>query len=191
MLYQAEVLDRQTGELVSICKGEWITVTELGRAFGLGSRQVRQVLYHLGWVFPTAGGRGRYCLTPDAIRRGLGNSIPKSKSGRPFDVISPLGQEKFANEIQDALRAISDKETVDVVKARRALETFKAARLDRNAWNTRMEVSWVSAFWPALSQDEIAAALNISKQLVSYHLERQRREREETIEQMQAALAAP
>ena len=172
MLYKSEVFDRRTGELVRVCQGEWVTVTELGKAFGLGPRQVRQALHHLGWVFPTANGRGRYCLTPQAIKDGRGRCIAKSKSGRPFDVISPLGQQAFADCLPETLAAIRNRETVDVVEARAALEAFKAGRLDADRWSICMEVSWLRAFLPHLSQDNIAAALSISKQLVSHHLTR-------------------
>lgn len=170
MFYNSEVLDRRTGELVRVCQGEWVTVTELGKAFGLGPRQVRQALHHLGLVFPTANGRGRYCLTPDAIKAGMGRSIAKSKSGRPFEVISPAGQKAFADCLPKTLAAIRNRETPDVIEARAALVAFKAHRLDADAWTIRMEVSWLSAFRPHLPQDSIAATLSVSKQLVSHHL---------------------
>lgn len=170
MLYNSEVLDRRTGELVRVCQGDWVTVTELGKAFDLGPRQVRQVLHHLGWVFPTAGGRGRYCLTPEAIKAGRGRCIPKSKSGHPFDVISPSGQQAFLDGLPAALAAMENRETLEVVQARAALVAFKAHRLDADRWSVRMEVSWLRAFIPHLSQDDIAATLSVSKQLVSHHL---------------------
>lgn len=174
MLFHSEVFDRRTGELVRVCQGNWITVTELGQAFGLGPRQVRQALHQMGWVFPTANGRGRYRLTPEAIKQGLGRYIPKSKSGRAFDIISPLGQERFAKALPAARSALEDRETPQVMKARAALAEFKGRRLDRDKWTTQMEVSWLRFFWPDLSQDEIAAVLGISKQLVSHHVKRKR-----------------
>ena len=172
MQYHTEILDRKTGELVSICNGDWITVTELGQAFDLGPRQVRQVLHRLGWVFPTAAGRGRFRLTPEAIKARLGRSICKSKSGRAFDVISPEGQLRFAKEAPSAVLAIVRRETEAVLKARSALEVFRGERKDAEKWTTAQQVSWLNTFWPQLSQDEVAAVLSISKQLVSYHVRR-------------------
>lgn len=169
MLFQSEVLDRRSGELVRVCHGDWITVTELGQAFNLGPRQVRQVLHQMGWVFPTAAGRGRYRLTPEAIKQRLGRHIAKSKSGRAFDIISPLGQERFAEALPAALSALENRETPKVADARAALAAFKERRLDCDRWTTPMEVSWLRYFWPDLSQDEIATVLAISKQLVSHH----------------------
>tara|TARA_R110002074_G_scaffold132734_2_gene276217 strand:+ start:1478 stop:2029 length:552 start_codon:yes stop_codon:yes gene_type:complete len=171
MLYTSEVIDRRTGELVRVCQGDWVTVTELGKAFDLGPRQVRQVLHHLGLVFPTAGGRGRYCLTPEAIKAGRGRCIPKSKGGRPFDVISPSGQKAFADCLPVALVAMRNRETPDVVRARAALAAFKERRLDADRWSIRMEVSWLHTFAPHLSQDDISEVLSVSKQLVSHHLQ--------------------
>lgn len=174
MLYHSEVLDRQTGELVRVCNGEWVTVTELGKAHGLGPRQVRQVLRKLGWVYSPNSSRSAYRLCPDAIETGLGKHIVKSKSGRPFDVISPLGQERFALHLSAALAKIASKETSAVMEARAALNAFKEERgkalKRKQQWETRMEVSWLRHFRKRLSQDEMAAVLRISKQLVSHHV---------------------
>lgn len=178
MLYHSEVLDRRTGELVRVCHGNWITVTELGQAFGLGPRKVRQALHQMGWVFPTAAGRGRYRLTADAIKQRIGRHIAKSNSGRAFDIISPLGQERFAEALPAALIAIENRETPQVADARAALAAFKERRLDRDRWTTQMEVSWLRFFRPDLSQDEIATTLAISKQLVSHHVGNARRAEE-------------
>lgn len=183
MLYHTEVLDRQTGELVPICSGNWITVTELGKAHDLGSRQVRQVLRHLGWVYaPAHSSRSSYRLSPDAIEAGLGKHIVKSKSGRPFDVISPLGQERFAQYLPAALSHIAGKDTGRVVQARASLEAFKQWRIETSnreeRWTTQMEVSWLEYFCPHLSQDEMAAVLCISKQLVSHHVLKAKASRE-------------
>ena len=183
MLYQTEVLDRQTGELVPICSGNWITVTELGNAYDLGPRQVRQVLRHLGWIYaPAHSSKSAYRLCPDAIKAGLGKHIVKSKSGRPFDVISPLGQERFAQQLPAALSQIAGKDTTRVVQARASLEAFKQRRIETSngeeRWTTQMEVSWLEYFWPHLSQDEMAAVLRISKQLVSYHVLKAKASRE-------------
>ena len=174
MNYQSEVLDRRTGELVRVDLGEWVTFTELGRAHDLGPRQVRQVLRHLKWVYaPVSLARSAYRFTPEAIEAGLGKHITKSKSGRPFDVVSPVGQSLFAKNLSSALKALSNRETTKVIEARDALTEFKALRLDKSQWTTPMEVSWLAFARPSLSQDDIAQVLGISKQLVSSHLSKQ------------------
>jgi ribosomal protein S25 len=48
MNYTAETLDRATGELKEVSLGNWITVTELGERYGVGPKQVRTILHHMG-----------------------------------------------------------------------------------------------------------------------------------------------
>lgn len=171
-VFHTEVLDRRTGELVRICDGEFVTLTELGQAFSLGPRQVRQVLKQIGWLEATRQGRGRYRLAPAATAAGYGKHIQKSRSGWPFDVVSPEGQKEFARLLPRALQEVEARESSKALAAREQLEAFKAGRLDKDRWNTRMEVQWIRSFRPDLTQEEIAAALNLSEQLVSYHLRR-------------------
>jgi ribosomal protein S25 len=48
MNYTAETLDRTTGELKEVSLDNWITVTELGERYGVGPKQVRTILHHMG-----------------------------------------------------------------------------------------------------------------------------------------------
>jgi hypothetical protein len=41
MQYTAEVLDHATGDLKEVSLGDWITVTELGEQYGVGSNLSR------------------------------------------------------------------------------------------------------------------------------------------------------
>tara|TARA_R110002074_G_scaffold402322_1_gene606919 strand:+ start:3329 stop:3883 length:555 start_codon:yes stop_codon:yes gene_type:complete len=174
MNYQSEVLDRRTGELLRVNIGEWVTFTELGQAYDLGARKVRQIMRHLQWVYaPVSSSRSAYRFTPESLEAGLGKHITKSRSGRPFDVVSPFGQEQFLRYLPSALEALGRRETSNIVEARDALVVFKENRLDRSHWTTPIEVSWLAYARPNLSQDDIAQALSISKQLVSSHLRKQ------------------
>jgi hypothetical protein len=50
MIYTTEQLDRTTGDLIVVDLGNWITVTELGKQYGLGEKKIRSVLHHLGML---------------------------------------------------------------------------------------------------------------------------------------------
>ncbi|MDR3498108.1 MAG: hypothetical protein P4L72_02645 [Parvibaculum sp.] len=182
MQYQTEILDTKTGELKTIYE-DWITVTELGRAFNLGSRQVRQVLTEMGWLYQVAGSRRRL-FKPDIIAKGYGRHI-RPKVGYPFDVVSPEGQRLFALSVADTLTKIEENDTESIEIARQHLKTFKADRHSTKI-TTRMEVSWLKFHLPALSSRDIARVLRISEQLVSYHLNSELSEREK----MRSRLAA-
>ena len=93
MLYTQEALDRTTGHLVQVSLGDWITVTELGQRYGVSPRQARAILHHMGLLQPE---RGRYRLPRQAVEKGLGLRHDRPRSGHPFDVISPLGQQLIA-----------------------------------------------------------------------------------------------
>ncbi|MCK0197829.1 hypothetical protein MWN34_13015 [Ancylobacter sp. 6x-1] len=69
MIYTEEILDRRTGETVTLDKGNWITVTEFGAAMGVGPRKVRTVLRELDFVGVEGGGTyQRHRISPWAIR---------------------------------------------------------------------------------------------------------------------------
>jgi hypothetical protein len=112
MHYTEEMLDRTTGELVTIDKGDWITVTELGGRYGVTRIKVRAVLRQMGFLYVTGGqAHNRHRLTPQAIEAGHGKHIP-AKAGKrmnPFDVISPEGQRWIGERWADALAAVDDK----------------------------------------------------------------------------------
>jgi hypothetical protein len=176
MLYTAEQLDRTTGDLIVVDLGNWITVTELGKQYGLGEKKIRSVLHHLG-MLRSEGGRFR--LTAKAVQLGLGKRHDKPKKHRyPFDVISPLGQ-KIIAENWDWVGADLEQEKQSKplrLEASQALESFKGQRL--REMTTQMEVCWMRDHFPELTQDEIASLIDTPQSLVNRYGKAQGKQRD-------------
>jgi hypothetical protein len=191
LLYTTEILDRSTGELVEVGTGNWITVSELGESYGVGSRRVRAILHHIGLLRPE-GRHGRYRLTDTAVARGYGKRIDKAKRSKwPFDVISPAGQELIKEAWSDAvadLEATLSKSTVRAA-ARDALELFTQQR--RAAMTTQEEVCWLSDHYPDLTNHDIAVVIGMSQQLVGRYVARQKQKRDELRRERDRQLFAP
>lgn len=176
MEYTSEVLDRSTGDLKIITLGNWITVTELGKQHGLGSRKIRSILHHLGMLQPE---KKRLRLTPKAVALGYGkrHDNPK-KIKHPFDVISPMGQKVVAQNLgwvtEDMDQEKRSKPQIQV--ASQALEGFKGQC--QSEMTTQMEVCWLRDHFPKLTQDEIAAVIYIPQSLVNRYARLQERQRE-------------
>lgn len=166
MEYFEEVLDRKTGELVRISKGEWITITELATSFGVGPRKARAILREMGVLqIEDRGGHCRQRLTRWVVQRGWGKHL-QPKGRYPFDVIGPEAQQWIAErwvETVDKLRALTLEG--ESGRAASALRQFKAGRL--HPMRTQQEICWLIDHFPALSQSEIASIVEVSQQLVS------------------------
>lgn len=172
MEYFAEVLDRKTGELVSISQGEWLTISELGTAYGLGPKEIRAVLVKMELLQPEGVSHTRYRLTPWAVDAGLGLRIER-KGKIPFDTVSPLGQ-AWVSERWDA--TIAFLESARTQGARAASKALTAFRDERNTYreaigalemSTKEMVYWVTDHFPTLSQSEIAQVVHVSQPLVN------------------------
>lgn len=172
MIYTEEVLDRRTGELITINKGEWITLTEFGLAMGVKSRKVRSVLRELDFVGVEGGGtHQRHRVSSWAVRQGLAKRIePRKKRAAPFDVISPAGQEWLRERWSDALAKLNHRMgRADVAQAGAALREFQVSR-GRANMPVQEAVCWLSDHFPRLTQEDIAVILDVTQQLVSrYH----------------------
>lgn len=173
MQYRTEILDTTTGEL-KITFEDWVTVTELGKAFNLGPRQTRQILFEMGWLYQAAGTRRRL-LKPELVKKGYGRHI-RPKVGHPFDVVSPEGQRVFASRLENTLVKIKAEDTAPIEAARLQLQIFKSHRLSAKM-TTRMEVSWLKFHLPSFSGADIGKVLGISQQLVGHHLKSELSER--------------
>jgi hypothetical protein len=163
--YVTEELDRSTGDLVAISLGDWITVTELGESYGVGPKQVRAILHHLGMLQSESG---RYRLSPRAVEQGFGKRIEASKSRKyPFDVISPLGQTIIGQEWHYVLADLEAERTANsqVKGAGEALASFKQHR--SSELTTQQEVCWLLDHFPDLLLEEIAVVLPVTRSLVS------------------------
>lgn len=179
LIYTEEVLDRRTGELITISKGDWITVTEFGETMGVGPRKVRSVLRELDVVDVEGGGtHQRHRVSDWAVRVGLGKRIePNRKGARPFAVISPAGQEWLRERWQDALQRLDNRGgRQHVAQAGAALKAFQVSR-GRENMPVQEAVCWLTDHFPRLGQEDIAALLEVSQQLVSRHVKAQAKQR--------------
>ncbi|MBN9333010.1 MAG: hypothetical protein J0I64_06025, partial [Devosia sp.] len=128
MEYVTEVIDRQTGELVTVSQGNWITVSELGECYGVGRKEIRQVLVKMELLQPEgAPDHTRYRLAHWAVEAGLGKRVER-KGRIPFDTISPLGQEWIAARWDSVKSSLEDVKTVMVRSAEAALNRFVEER---------------------------------------------------------------
>ncbi|MBA1158681.1 hypothetical protein [Microvirga mediterraneensis] len=163
MFYTIERFDRTSGELTET-EENWLTVTEVGQLYRVGNRTTRAILHHMGLLQQE---RGRYRLTQHAVKTGLGRRHDKTKSGNPFDAISPLGQAKIAEAwnmtVQDYAAELS--KTTCMTVAREALDKFRTTR--RNPITPEAEVSWLIDHFSRLTHDHIATLVEITQPLVS------------------------
>jgi hypothetical protein len=183
MQYTTEVLDRATGELVEVNKGDWITVTELGQAYGVSPRRVRAVLHHMG-LLQAEGRHGRYRLATFAVERGYGKRIERSKKSRwPFDVVSPRGQELVATAWADTI-ADMDVEISNHAGRQSAGRRLQAYRLSRtklglSTMQPQQEVCWLCDHFPDLTNRDMAVLLDVSEQLVGRYVNTHNQQRRE------------
>lgn len=177
MIYTTEEIDRSTGDLREVSLGDWLTVTELGTLYGVGSRKIRTILHHMGLLRPE-GQHGSYRLTPHAVAQGLGKRIGKSKSGWPFDVLSPRCQELIDQIWEETLADLECDLNSDphVTEAQAALATFKAIR--QSPVEAQQEVCWMKDHYPGMLHKQVATVLDISPALVTRYAEQRRKERE-------------
>lgn len=166
MEYFDEVLDRKTGELVRVSKGEWITITEMATSFGVGPKKARTVLREMGVLqIEDRGGHCRQRLAHWVVQRGWGKRH-EPKGRYPFDVIGPQAQQWIAERwarTSDELQATNFSR--EVGRAASALQQFKTMRL--HPMPTQQEICWLSDHFPDLSQSEIGSIVEVSQQLVS------------------------
>lgn len=177
MEYTEEKLDQTTGDLVTVSLGDWVTVTEFGAARGLGQRQIREALVHLGImaIEDETGVSGktkvsRRRLTSEAVEDGLGKRLyPKKKGRYPFDVLSPKGQSWVDERLSQALRELHHRKAADpvVLEAEAALKAFKERRRRPDDITLQMEVVWLMDAFPSLTQVQIESITGASKQAVS------------------------
>jgi len=178
--YTRAILDRSTGELQTVSLGRWITVSELGAQYGVGPRQVRTVLRDLDFLYlPGGAGKRRHQISPWAVEAGLGLHHVRGKGvAYPFDAISPAGQAWIAERWSSAWAAVQGRQTLDAVaRARAALDDFKTSR-SRHDMPVQMEVCWLADHFPELSQSQIAAAIDVTQQLVSRHMKMREAQRQ-------------
>ncbi|MBB4378454.1 hypothetical protein [Bradyrhizobium sp. SBR1B] len=162
MLYVRETLDRQTGLLAINTMGEFITVTELGKKYGVGPKRARVILHHMGVLAAEAG---RYRLPQLFVERELGRRHDHLRSGHPFDVLSPKCQALIAEAWIDTVTDLDSEATPTVRRAEEALDAFRSTR--RSGLSTQEAVCWLCDHYPRLLHRQIAEILGVTAQLVS------------------------
>lgn len=178
MEYTREALDRSTGELIVESIGEFLTITEIGQHYGVGARRVRAVLAKMELLHPEESGEhSRYRLAKWAVDQGLG--MRHERRGKfPFDVISPAGQAWIGEKWEGTLQELEDAKGSVVLTARTALEAFQIERDQFRSQHgaepmaTQELVRWLSFHFPALTQNQIAEAVDVSQPLVARILSR-------------------
>jgi predicted XRE-type DNA-binding protein len=176
--YTTEILGRSTGDLKDVSLGDWITITELGERYGVGSKKIRSILHHLG-LLQSKGKHGRYRLTPHAVELELGKRIDKPKKSKwPFDVISPEGQRLIAAVWDETVADLERERLSDPIvhTADAALQTFKAQRA--SSLETQQEVCWLLDHFDTLTFQQIADLLGVQRPLVSRYASLQKEQRE-------------
>jgi hypothetical protein len=157
-------LDRATGEMHSIPLGNWITVTELGKRYGVGPKTTRLILHHIG-LLQVEG--GRYRLSPEAVSQGLGIRHERSKRVRfAFDVLSPKCQDLIDGIWQSAAGEVEQEKRKSplAVRAAQALSAFNADR--RSEMTTQMQVRWLCEHFAGMTEREMALVIGVTQPLV-------------------------
>lgn len=177
MEYTKQILDRATGELVTVSTGEWRTITEVAEMHGIGARKFRAVLRRLDFLqLEYVGKDWRHRLAPWVTDQGWGKRLRRNHCERvtPFDVVSPEAQEWIGERLATVLAEMKAEVSPEIETALAALDDFRAARNEYRAklkdgkeMSVEEMVRWLSDYYPKLSQPEIATALHISQQLVS------------------------
>ena len=166
MHYTSEILDRKTGELVSIDKGHWITMEELSVALGIGRRQLATVLHQMNFLQVEGTGRNtRNRIRDWVIAKGYGKRNRRKSDEMPFDVLSSEGVRWIAERWEDAKKAVEEKSSGPAKEAGEALREFQKHRSD--PMGGQKEIHWLADHFPHLTHDQMAQALSLSRQLVT------------------------
>lgn len=167
MRYTEEILDRKTGELVAVDKGDWITLAELAQLLKIGRRQLTTVLREMNFLqIEGAGQNARHRIRDWVMEAGWGRRNRRKSDKRPFDVISPEAVHWIATRWHVAHEAVEDRRNVHpVAEARKALQDFQTSR-NREGMAAQEQACWIADHFPGLSHQHIADALDVSRQLI-------------------------
>ena len=176
MEYTEQILDRSTGELVTVSLGDWVMVSDLGDLYGVGRKTVRVILRAMDFLHVEGGGtHQRHRLSTWVTAKGWGKRM-EPRYGTPFDVIGPEGQAWIAERWQATCDRLNAERSQPSLVAGVALAQFAN---DRDSYRrlTGQEpmglvekVSWLIDHFPDLSQSEMASILMVTQQLVSRYV---------------------
>ncbi|KKC34845.1 hypothetical protein [Devosia psychrophila] len=176
MEYTEQILDRSTGELVTVSQGDWVTISELGDLYGVGHRTVRVILRAMNFLHVEGGGsHQRHRLSSWVTDQGWGKRMTP-RHGPPFDVVGPEGQRWIVERWQATSDQVDADRSQPSVVAGVALAQFAEDRdryrrlVGRKLMALEEKVSWLIDHFPALSQSEMASVLAVTQQLVSRYM---------------------
>lgn len=177
MQYTSEIFDRKTGEMVSIDQGHWITMDELSKAFEIGRRQLATVLHQMNFLQIEGTGRNARNRIQDwVIAKGYGKRNKRKSDGMPFDVVSSEGVRWIAERWEDARKEVEAKTSGPAKEAREALQEFQKRR--SGPMGGQGEIYWLADHFSRLTHDQMANALDLSRQLVSRFIKLRARQRD-------------
>lgn len=166
MQYFEEILDRRTGDLVSIDKGHWITLRELAELLRIGRRRLAAVLHELDFLqIEGIRKNARYRIRDWVISKGFGKRNQRKSDKMPFDVVSPQGVKWIVARWEDARMSVEERTTRPAAEARQALREFQQSR-NRSGMVGQEQVCWLADHFPHLTHEQMAQALYLSRQLV-------------------------
>lgn len=169
MHYSNEVLDRKTGEIISVSAGDWMTLRELADVFGCGRRTLTVILRELAFLQIEYDGRyNRYRVADWVVSKGWGKRLRSKSSKYPFDIVSSDAVLWLIDRWEQALRNYGAKLDVQVVHAKKALKDFQKHRDE--TMTVEMQVCWIRDIFPDLTQKEIAEVVDVSQPIVSRYL---------------------
>ncbi len=175
MEYFHDGIDRATGQLLRVSRGDWITLTELAQLKGVGSRHIRAILLSMGFLQSEGQGRGlRLRLASWVTERGWGIR-QRSYKGTPFDVVGPDARHWIESRWDKAVADFNDLSPLGKT-AHDHLRAFTERRLTPDM-PVQQQVCWMADFYPGLSQSEKARIIGVSQQIVSKFEAKQREQR--------------
>jgi hypothetical protein len=183
MRYFEEMLDRKTGELVSVDKGDWITIAELAELMGVGRRQATTFLKEMNFLHIHGVGRdSRHRIASWVSENGWGRTNRRKTDKYPFDVISHEAVQWITQKWQDAVSSVEERtKTEPVVKALHALEDFKVSR-DRQKMGVLEQAYWLADHFPDLTHQHMADVLDVTRQLIDRYMKARQKQRQKCLE---------
>lgn len=171
MIYTQDILDRKTGELISVSAGDWITIREFAEFLSYGHRQTIVILREMGFLqLEGTGKNSRHRVADWLVAMGWAKRHHTKADHYPFDVINTDAVfwviDRWEQARADYLQSTC---TADVEQAQRALQAFQINR-DRRDMSVQMQVSWLVDHFPKLTQEMIAGVVAVTQQVVSKFL---------------------
>lgn len=171
MHYTDEVIDRKTGEIISVSSGDWMTLNELADVFRCGRRRLTAILREINFLqIEYDGHYNRHRIADWVINKGWGKRHYCKGSRFPFDVISPDAILWLIDRWEQAVSDYEAKANDHVIQAKQALQGFQEGR--SNPMTVQMQVCWLADIFPEFTQKDMAEVLEVSQQIVSKYLEK-------------------